>query len=461
MNGPAAAGALLLAALRSVPRPYRLPPLPLEAEAARAAGPEAALAWAIEAARRARERHAAPPPAAGDLFTGALAALIAAALRPDAEPAFQALLLRDRSPEVAEHLRLATGAAADRRTVRAATDAIAHPGKLRRRAPGPLREGLLQLHGLAAADAWDALVVAAGQLGQGATLENDASLAAALAQLATHPALQRLRRGAALMQVNAVQRYRVLLARAGPVAGSAAAADRGRASARAGARAEAQAVKALRALAAVLDRHAPGHTVVRGLRVPAGFPGAQAGAKDEWDAAIVRQHGSGAAAELVLLAEVKAAPAAAVPDLPRLLRGLQRLAAVAPGSDWAFPAADAEVRLSGSSMRGLRPRGRKPPARVVYCCTAPPEAQPAWLGPAARAVLLAEPASLAFAHRLAAGEAPPPADLLPAWQALATAPRLRAVLHQWPDARAAREAIVHPAQLAASAARLGGTAAQP
>ncbi|RYG20931.1 MAG: DUF2207 domain-containing protein, partial [Burkholderiales bacterium] len=73
-------------------------------------------------------------------------------------------------------------------------------------------------------------------------------------------------------------------------------------------------------IASLMNSRNPGHRVVRSLRTPRGFPGAVGKAKDEWDAAIVREQGGDA--DIVLLAEVKAAPAAATPDFTRLARGL-------------------------------------------------------------------------------------------------------------------------------------------
>jgi len=70
------------------------------------------------------------------------------------------------------------------------------------------------------------------------------------------------------------------------------------------------------------------------------------------------------------------------------------------------------------------------------------------LSAATKAVLLAEPASLAFAQQVARGEAAPPhAALAPAWHALFTAPRLRAALHQYETAAKARAAMLHPDDL--------------
>jgi hypothetical protein len=87
---------------------------------------------------------------------------------------------------------------------------------------------------------------------------------------------------------------------------------------------------------------------------------------------------------------------------------------------------------------------------VIYCCTAPTEERPPVLGAASKAVLGAEPASLAYARELAAGRAASAEMLAPVWDALTQAPRLRATLHQHATATAVREAMLHPADLLAA-----------
>ncbi|HWI81903.1 hypothetical protein [Ramlibacter sp.] len=445
---------LLLAALRAAPRRYRLPALPGDAEVAAALGAETALAFAMEAARAARQHHSPPPDGARALFTASLAGLIRRALAADGgDPGFQALLLQAQDGPVREHVQLSAQRAADRRAVRSAIDALAHPGKLRGAPAGPPREALGQLHRLASAGSWPQLGSAVERLLRQQSA-GDETMRAGLAAIAAMPALQRLVRGGALLGDQAVQRYVALRERHGPAAGSAAAAARGRAAARLGALAEDETVQALREIAALLDRHdrlEGRHRIARSLRPPRGFPGQAGKAKDEWDAAIVRTTATGAA-DVVLLAEVKAAPAAATPDFSRLHRGLQRLAHASAGQAYDFASADGPLRVSGESLRGLQPPGRCLPAHVIYCCTAPPEAQPQMLSAASKAALLAESACLAFARQLAAGASPPASELAPVWEALA-APRLRSALHQYETAQAAREAMLHPHDLLAAVAR--------
>jgi hypothetical protein len=433
--------------LRDAPRRYLLPPLPADAATARAAGVETALAFALEAARRAAAHDAALPPDCADLFTWALGALIRAALAPvGGDAAFQALLLRVQEPAVEDYVRLAARAVADRRAVRTAVDAIAHPGKVQGLPDGAPRETLAQLHADAASGAWLQLAQAIPPL-----LPQLAQGQERLQALLDEGVLQRLQRGDALRPTDAVQRYLSLCAQHGPAAGSDAAASQGRASARVGAVAERRAVHALREVAGWLDRAEGGtHSVLRGLRTPGGFPAGTRGTKDEWDAAILR--GDAAGADVVLLAEVKASPTAAGSDFPRLLRGLQRLALAEADATYPFASADGRVHITGASLRALQPPGQALPPQVIYGCTAPPEANPPVLGAAAKAVLLKEPPCLAYARQLARGAAPSPALLLPLWHALPTAARLRGALLQYESARAARQAMLHPDDLLAAVA---------
>lgn len=416
-----------------------MPALPLDAEAARARGAETALAYAIEAARQAREAGVTPGVEVQSLFLRSLADLVDAALAPQGgDAAFQALVLRAQDALVEEHVRLAAHAAADARAVRAAVNAIAHPGKLRHLPPGPPREELEALHRLGGGGAWRELRVLATQL--------------SIASIVEHPALARLERGTTLLAHPGVQRYTALCEQRGPLAGTDAASAQGRSSARLGATAEEATLQAFHAITEWLDARAPAarYRAVGSLRTPRGFPGAVDKAKDEWDAAILRAGDTAGAEDVVLLAEVKASPAAATPDFSRLMRGLQRLAHADPHAHYDFAAADGEVRIAGASLRGLLPQRQGLPLHVVYCCSAEPETRPAMLSAATRAVLLAEPASLAFAALRLRGESAAPDLLLPAWDALATAPRLRSALHQYQTATAVRDAMLHPDDLLAT-----------
>jgi hypothetical protein len=411
----------LAAALAAAPRRYRMPPLPAAPADALAAGTATALAWAIEAARRGDDASA--------LFVAALADQVAQVLVPGTgDPAFQAAVLRAGDASVDEAARLDAIRVPDERTVRTVADAVAHPGKLRGMAPGAARDALAHVHAMAMEGAWADVQAAAHDAG--------------LAGLAGNPALARLQRAAQLESTSVVRRWRALLALAGPLAGSSDAAAQGRAAARTGDAAERVAMAAFETIAARLG----GLRVVRGLRVPAGFPGAALGGKDEWDLALLRDTPDGAA--VVLLAEVKATPSAATRDLPKLLRGLTRLAQAAGDAPVAFASDQGSVLLAAATLRALAPAPSLP-AHVVYCSTAA-VSEPVPLSPESRAQLLAEPASIAFAQQLLAGGAPDLQALLPVWGALRNAPRLRAVLHQYPTALVVREAMLHPGDLLAA-----------
>lgn len=379
-----------------------MPPLPRDAQAAAGAGPEAALAFALEA-----RRHGDPGPALRTLFIESLAALIARG-----DPMLSAALLREDSAEVAEYLALERTASADRKQVRSRVDAVAHPGKLR----GPSDEEkrrLAPLYELARADDWRGL--------RAAGLDD--------------PRLARLERLEALRTSPQVQRYLALLAEQGPVAGSADAAQRGRAAAQAGEAAETRVLAAFTALAQSLDPTR--YRAVSRLRPARALPGVARGAKDEWDAALVRTEGEGVA--IVLLAESKAAPSAAVSDWPRLLRGLLRFAQVAPDAVQPFLSDQGELHVHGASLRALAPVDGDLPEQVFYTCTAN-ETHVPLLAPPARALLLQQPASLACAR---SGD---PQSLLPLWDALPAA-----AVMQYEIARRTREAMLHPDDLLAIA----------
>jgi len=446
--------ALLLAALAQAPRRYRMPLLPANLAHAEAAGWETALAYAIEMLRT--RPQAALDGALRSLFTRSLARLVREALDPvEGDAAFQALLLRTRSEELREYLRLSNTAASDRRAARATVNAIAHPARIAQaqaasQAPSELVP-LQRLQALLGGEDWPGLAAAFPQ----------------------HAGLQRLARMHVLSDAPAVQAHAALVAQLGPVAGSQAAAAQGRAAARVGDAAEHAAVQAFRRACALINEHAQGSAawrVLRSLRTPQGFPGEAGKAKDEWDAAIARvplPAGAGAALHIVLLVEVKATPTAAAPDFSRLRRGLHRLALAQADEHYSFATADGMVELHGESLRALEPRGRALPPQVIYCCAAPPEDEVQMLSPATKAQLLAEAESLAFAQALLEGheargradvayrslqgrhlpDDPPDSALAPVWRALAAAPRLRAALHQHETACAAREAMLHPDDL--------------
>ena len=428
-----------------------MPPLPADAKAAAASGADTALAFALEGFRCATAAGRPAPEELLPLFTRSLATLVRQALDPQrGDPAFRAAVLRAQDAAVQEHVRLAAHRAADARAVRTAVAAVAHPGKLASVQDPVLREALRRLHEGAASGDWPELH---HQLQALSTQELAPDLALPLSRLAGQPALGSLLRQDELLRLEPVRRYRALCALQGPGAGTEAAAADGLASARAGADAEQHTAEVFAAIAALLNRHARGpgaHRVVRSLRTPAGFPAAMAKAKDEWDAAIVRGPEGRSPAEILLLAEVKAAPAAATPDFGRLLRGLQRLAAADADASYLFMCDEGEACLSGASLRRLQPQGPSLPPHVIYACTAAVEAQVQALSAATRGVLLAQPPSIAFAQALLDGSDPEPGLLAAIWQALPTAAHLRSALHQYQTAQAARGAMLHPDDLLAA-----------
>ena len=313
--------------------------------------------------------------------------------------------------------------------------------------PGPgggggagMPDALARLHSSAQSGDWTAVRESARTLaGTEWASQGDALLA--------DSALSRLERAASIRSDPAVRRYRALAAARGPLADSEEAAGQGRAAARAGAAVEQETVRAFEHLAAWLDASGSDrHRVARGLRPRSGLPRATHGAKDEWDVALLRAAEGSDAFDLVLLAEAKASPSSAVSDWPRLRRGLERLAQVPHGVDPVFGGDEREVRVRGDSLRAFAPPQRGLPARVVYCCTAE-EARVPLLSAPARAMLLQQPASLAYAGALGRGESPDPGTLTPLWDALARSPQLRPVLEQYETARSAREVMLHPDDL--------------
>ena len=416
----------LLDVIRRAPRRYRMPALPRNAAAAEGAGAEVAIAFAIEALRRGQAE-----PEFEKLFVRSLAALIARASDGSTgDPSFQALVLADQERVVAEYLELAATEGADKRRVRAAIDAFAHPGKWRGRS---MPEGFVRLHASSLSGDWPAVRSAAQAL---AVTEWSAQGEALLADAA----LSRLERAASVRNDPAVQRYLALAAARGPLAASEEAAEQGRAAARAGATVEEQTVRAVQKLAS------GSHRVARGLRPRSGLARATHGAKDEWDVALLRIVEGSDSYDLVLLAEAKASPSSAVSDWPRLRRGLERLAQVPSGVDPVFGGDEGEVRVRGDSLRAFAPPECGLPPRVIYCCTAA-EARAPLLSAPARAMLLQQPESLVYAGALVRGEPVDPGELAPLWEALSHNPSLRPVLEQYETARSAREVMLHPDDL--------------
>ncbi|MBP0620701.1 3-deoxy-D-arabino-heptulosonate 7-phosphate synthase [Cupriavidus consociatus] len=450
---------LLDATLRAVARRYRLPASAAAISGQQAAGAATALALAIEEARAAMARGETPGAALKDRFIDALARLIREALRTDAgDPVFQAMIMRHRAAHVREYASLSAGADQDRRQVRMAVNAIAHPGRQQRLVPGPQREALARLHASTSASSWSALHdTGRGLLG----MPEIANEAPGLARLLDSPALKRLQRLEALEADDLVRQYRTLWDRQGPRPGSATASAQGVAARRRGAATEAQAAQALEALAQRLNQAegAPAsYRVVTSMRVPASIPATHDRAKTEWDAVLLRQLPPADAVpawEICLLAEAKASVDAATTDLPKLLRGLRLLAHADPDVVYAFETQQGTVRLHGASLSALHTEEAGLPGLVLYCCDAPAEASPRLLGAASRMQLLSAQASLEFAGKLEEGQAAEAPALAPVWHELLESPRWRGVLNQYPTLWQVRELMVHPGDLMAAIDRAG------
>lgn len=457
---------LLDQTLRAVARRYRVGEMPAAngvEDGAEDSDPAMALAIAIEEARAAVQAGAAPPTTSARLFTGALARLIRNALRErGGDGAFQAMVLRHRYALVREHASLSAHASADRRAVRTAVDAFAHPGKRRAMPAGPLADALEQMHAASADGQWSALTRCAAHLLAATPAKEDAhsALAAGLGKLLREPALARLRRLDELARDPGVQRYQSLWERQGPRPGTPEAAARGATARQRGDAVEAMAEKAMSALAAHLVR-ATGeiYRVATSLRVPASIPGNADRAKTEWDVALLRQAGADASPvwDVCLLVEAKASTDAATTDLPRLLRGLRLLAHADPHVTYAFESHQGPVRLRGASLAALTTDEASLATTVLYFSDAPAEALPRLLSAAGRMQLLSAQESLAYACLLADGKVPDTHLLEPVWEQLLVSPRWSAVLNQLPLLRQVRDLMVHADDLHAAIQGLGAS----
>lgn len=435
-------------------RRYRLPAMEAASVRGDDAHPACLVAVSIEQARRRQAVGLAPDAALKQRFTGAMARLIREAMRPEhGDPGVQAMVIRHRSARVRDYAVLAARAAPDRRSVHAVVNAIAHPAKLERLPPGPLRDGLLALQQATAASRWAGVQEAAQRLADMPALPD--AVSRGLARLRDAPALGHLLRQDELAAEADVQRYLALSTRGSPRPGSKAAVAEGLASRRRGDAVEAATARAMRALAERLNREAGSHAsyrVVTSMRVPATIPASHERAKTEWDAVLLRGAGTprGAQWEICLLAEAKASADAAATDLPRLQRGLRLLAHADPDTAYAFETREGRVPLRGASLAALRADGPHLARQVVYCCDAPVEPLPRLLGAASRMQLLCAPASLEVAAGMASGQ-PADEDLLGAlWEALMASPHWAGVLHQYPALAQARQLMVHPDDLYAA-----------
>jgi len=497
--------------LSAVTRRYRIPAIAGTAPSATATtgDPATALALIIDQARVAIAQGSTPEPASQDVFTDRLARLIQDALRPRyGDYAFQAMVLRHRDPRVREYASLSAHAEQDRRAVLATVNAIAHPGKQQRLAPGPLRETLAQLQARAEAGSWTALAdLARGALRpspSGSALAEEAAIEAGLAKLLQGPALQRLQRRADLAADDGVLQYEALWDRQGPRSGSAEALALGKTTQRRGAAVEALAAQALQAWARRLGEaqgDATAYRVVTSMRVPASLAANADRAKTEWDVVLLRRaisedgtldvedsarhHSHGAQArtahegagsdgcwDICLVAEVKSSVDAATTDYPRLLRGLRLLAQADGAARYSFACQQGVIEVRGASLRALPTDDGRVAGAVLYCCDAALDDSPRLLNAASRMQLLSAPESLAYAthlHSAASLEntaldpttAPDPKALAPVWHKLLSSQQWQPVLQQYATLHQVRELMVHVADLNDAVAGHGVQGAYP
>lgn len=440
--------------LRTVTRRYEVPETPVPSGQIREARPAERVAIAIEQARLSLAHGKLPDGSLKRQFADALADMIREAIHPDSgDPVFQAMVLRHRAAPVREFASLSARAEGDRRAVLAAVNAVAHPNRQQRMAPGRQREALADLHASATASSWSSLRGIAQRLIDAANSENGSPIAHALTRLLDNPALQRLQRIEALQADELVRRYASLWGRVGPRPGSATAVAQGVSAQQRGAGAEALAAQALQILAQRLNE-AEGdgarYRVVTSLRVPASIPASHERAKTEWDVVLLRRSvpvDGLPAWDVCLLVEVKASVDAATTDFPRLLRGLRLLAHAKDGAAYAFASHEGTVRLRGAALGALCAGAPDLTRTVLYCCDARAETAPRLLGAASRMQLLSADESLAFASHLAANEPADAGDLEPLWLPLLEAERWKTVLNQYSTLRQVRELMVHTEDL--------------
>lgn len=457
----------LSALLHTVARRYRIP-RPRAAALATDCGPGAALARAIEQLQAARAAGQPPDPALREAFIAALASLVRAALRPeDGDPAFQAMVLEHRYSQVREFLALRRQEACDRRQLRTAVDALAHPRKPSRVATDAARALLADLHATATAAAWPRMSRIALALEALPEVKHAEGLAPALRALLQSPALARLERIDALSQDPRVRQYTSIREKQGPRAGSDEASAQGQLARQRGVAVEVLATRALEAVARYLDQTraqadpdgpgnaaAPRYRVVTSLRVPAELAADADRAKTEWDAVLLRRAEGPVSCpplwDICLVVEAKASVEAATTDLPRLLRGLRLLARAQSGAVYAFATQQGRVQVRGASLATLPTREAALADAVLYCCDAPADGPFAPLNAASRMQLLSAPASLAYATALAEG-GPLDADMLePLWLDLQRAARWQPLLGLAAMRERARSLMVHPDDLLAA-----------
>lgn len=453
--------------LQRLPRRYRLPELANGGDAALMARPDGnrfsvQLAVILEQARQALAAGATPPNELAQAFVQAMAEMIQeAAQATSGDPVFQAMVLERQEPLVREFSALSSQFQQDKRRVQGLINAIAHPEKLQRHPPGPLNDALSQLGDAGAAAQWSRLPALLQEALSAPDTRNDSNMADTLTQIREAPALQRLIRLDILREDRAVKQYLALREQFGPSANSAAAARQGAEGRKRGMGVETLAAQALEVLAQQLDGKGDGSTsyrVVTAMYVPASLSAGHHGAKTEWDVVLLKQASDSDSAaptfDMCLLLEAKASPDSVGGDLPRLLRGLQLLAAADPEDVYIFRAREGSFPLRGASLSQLPTQPDRLAGSVLYCSDAPAEPHPRLLSAASRMKLLSAPQSLGFAAALVEGRRPDLQSLELLWQQVLSEPEWNSVLSQTLAMEEARKLMVHTDDLLAGAYQL-------
>ncbi|HLU16001.1 MAG TPA: 3-deoxy-D-arabino-heptulosonate 7-phosphate synthase [Burkholderiaceae bacterium] len=490
------------AILRGLPRRFCLPDLAATEINLDTLSSSAALGVLIEQVRQtpaaggASSRHQLPTNVLRSRFIDTLARLIGEVMDPHGgDPAFKAMVLRHRWPQVDEYARLSAHAKQDARTVRALVNAIAHPAKQARMSSGWLRTAMGRLHeasaGLQASEgaslaaqpdtpivaSWQLLADVVDALLNTLDVEQHPAFEEGLQALAQSDALASLQRLQKLASVPQVQQYLEFCHQQGPRQGSVAAAKAGRQSRQRGERVEQRAYDAIQALAQRLNdgfADAPRRSkvtasgrlgatvstetgnarsgrwkVVTALHVPADLSKGSRYAKTEWDVVLLRKSlraGATTVWDIALLVEAKASPDAATTDFPRLLRGLSVLNSADPTHNYSFQSAQGGVYISGLSLSGLPSNAHCLRDHVLYCCHVDNDNQRAnkiaSLDPANTMRLLSRPACLEYAAQRLEGHCPDQSTLAPVWDELLHTPSLRPVLDHYAMASRARALIV-------------------
>lgn len=405
----------------------------------------------------------------------------------EGEPAFQALVLRHRSPQVEEYVSLSGSIRQDRQQLVRAINAVAHPGKLQHMptgwqrdamaalqrslpvAPSDLKNGPMvsqasaptaeshaeskSLKSLSWAEFADALRVVLTS----PDISTEPMLERHLTEILNNPALQRLQRFETLATNQDVCDYLMLQSQQGPRAGSTTAAALGSASRQRGQAVEDKAAQVFRALLARINcqqdasSDALHYQLVTAMHAPSSLTGGARHAKTEWDVVVLERMGTEPDIwDLRLLVEVKASADAAVIDFPRLVRGLELLAQADADQIYTFETAQGRIKIRGASLVGLSTDDAALKKMVRYWCDAPPVLAAQALNPANRMRLLSAPACVAFASLLSQGRYADPAMLEAVWDELLESPRLRPVLHHFPLVQIVQGLTISPVDMHAS-----------